>query len=100
MRPAAAQPKWLETRPGKSLKDLARRCRLSPRAESGVALVITLILLSVITFMAVTLLVVNRSQKGLVNTSTDYIIANEGASSANDLAISQILAPIQIGGSK
>jgi Tfp pilus assembly protein PilX len=39
--------------------------------DHGVALVITLVLLSVITFMAVTFLVVSRSQHGSVATETD-----------------------------
>ena len=40
--------------------------RLGAGPEQGVALVITLILLSVITFMAVTFLVFSRSEKGAV----------------------------------
>ena len=41
----------------------------------GVALIITLILLAVITFMAITFLVVSRSEKGSVSVSTDQLTA-------------------------
>ena len=51
----------------------------SPRAtrpsERGVALVITLVLLTVITFMAVTFLVVSSSQHGSVTTETEQATA-------------------------
>src|SRR5258706_4321101 len=40
----------------------------APHSESGIALVITLILLSVIPFMAVTFLVVSRRERGAVTT--------------------------------
>jgi Tfp pilus assembly protein PilX len=42
----------------------SRPAPLTPHSHSGVALVVTLLLLSVITFMVVTFLVVSRSQKG------------------------------------
>src|SRR5882672_8254866 len=50
-------------------------------SERGVALVVTLILLSVITFMAVTFLVVSRSQHGSVATTTDQTTARLAAES-------------------
>ena len=56
--------------------------RRSSGAERGVALVITLILLAVITFMAVTFLVVSRSEKGAVVTTTDQTIARMAADAA------------------
>src|SRR5208282_4584018 len=68
---------------------------LAPRcSERGVALVITLVLLSVITFMAVTFLVVSRSQHGSVATETDQAIARLAADNARERAIAQLLAPI------
>ena len=69
--------------------------RNTPR--SGVALVITLVLLSIITFMAVTFLVVSRSQHGSVATETDLAIARLAADSATERAIADLLAPIQAG---
>src|SRR6266404_3451353 len=90
MRPGVAFPKP----PVSFGKDRAGRFWVSPRTESGVALVITLILLSVITFMAVTFLVVSRSEKGSVVTQTDLVIARDGANSGAERAISEILAPI------
>ncbi len=68
-----------------------------PTARSGVALVITLVLLSIITFMAVTFLVVSRSQHGSVATETDLAIARLAADSATERAIADLLAPIQAG---
>ena len=51
-------------------------------------------LLSVITFMAVTFLVVSRSQHGSVATETDQAIARLAADTARERAIAQLLAPI------
>jgi len=73
----------------------ARPSSLAPRcSERGVALVITLVLLSVITFMAVAFLVVSRSQHGSVATETDQAIARLAADNARERAIAQLLAPI------
>jgi hypothetical protein len=70
----------------------------APRAprpsERGVALVITLVLLTVITFMAVTFLVVSSSQHGSVTTETEQAIARLAADTARERAIAQLLAPI------
>jgi hypothetical protein len=65
-----------------------------PTPHSGVALVITLVLLSVITFMAVTFLVVSRSQHGAVATETDQQIARFAADTARERAIAELIAPI------
>ena len=62
--------------------------------QRAVALVITLVLLSVITFMAVTFLVVSRSQHRSVATGTDQAIARLTADTARERAIAQLLAPI------
>lgn len=56
--------------------------RLKRQRQQGIALVITLILLSVITFTAITFLVLSRAEKGAVSTSTDQHLAKlvtEGA---------------------
>src|ERR1019366_8132752 len=68
----------------------------APRStpQSAVALVITLVLLSVITFMAVTFLVVSRAQHGAVATETDQQIARFAADTARERAIAELLAPI------
>jgi hypothetical protein len=66
--------------------------RITP--HSAVALVITLVLLSIITFMTVTFLVVSRSQHGAVATETDRAIARLAADTARDRAIAELLAPI------
>jgi hypothetical protein len=63
-------------------------------SERGIALVITLIMLSVITFMAITLLVMARGHKTTVTIQTDQAIARF----ANDIAIeraqAELLAPM------
>lgn len=60
--------------------------------EAGVALIITLILLSVITFMAVTFLVVSRGQKSSVGTYTDMAIAREAANAAVERVKAEVIA--------
>src|ERR1035438_3357987 len=68
----------------------------APRStpQSAVALVITLVLLSVITFMAVTFLVVSRAQHGAVATETDQQTARFAADTAVQRAMAELLAPI------
>ena len=75
--------------------------RLHPApSERGVALVITLVLLSIITFMTVTFLVVSRSQQGAVTTDTDQAIARLAADSALEHAKAQLLTPILASGNE
>src|SRR5437879_6046672 len=69
------------------------RISTTPR-ERAVALVITLILLAVITFMAVTFLAVSRRERGSVTTATDQTTAKFAAESGNDRAVAQMLAAI------
>jgi len=72
-------------------RDRQQASHLARPLERGVALVITLVLLSV---MAVTFLVVSRSQHGSVSTETDQTIARLAADTARERAIAQLLAPI------
>src|ERR1043166_1880392 len=62
--------------------------------QSGIVLVITLILLSVITFMAITLLVVTRAQKGTVTTVHDQTTAGLAADTGPERPKMAILAPM------
>src|SRR6059036_3053056 len=62
--------------------------------HSGVALVITLILLSVITFMAVTFLVVSRSEHGSVDTTIDATTARLAKDTGFEAAKLRLLAPM------
>jgi hypothetical protein len=62
--------------------------------RGGMALVITLILLAVITFMAVTFLVVSHSERSAVSTTTDQSISKLAAETALEVAKTEILAPI------
>ena len=64
------------------------------RSQRGVALVVTLLLLSIITFMTVTFLVVSRSQKGSVVTAIDQAIARLAADTALERAKAELLAAI------
>ncbi|HEY5909702.1 MAG TPA: pilus assembly PilX N-terminal domain-containing protein, partial [Verrucomicrobiae bacterium] len=50
--------------------------------HSGVALVVTLILLSIITFMAIAFLVLSHREQSSVVTTTDQTVALQGANSA------------------
>src|SRR4051794_33324935 len=65
-------------------------------SQQGVALVVTLILLSVITFMAVTFLVVSRHERERVTTQSSQsdakFAAEAGLEQAKGLAIATILA--------
>src|SRR5512142_1995946 len=63
-------------------------------SRRGVALIITLILLSVITFMAVTFLVVSRAERSSVGTSTDQTIAREAATAGMERAKAELVASI------
>ncbi len=64
------------------------------KTQAGVALVITLILLSVITFMVVTFLVIGFNQRGATTTHTDQAIAAGAADTAKETALAQAMAMI------
>ena len=64
------------------------------RDERGVALVITLVMLSVITFLAITFLVLSQRERGSVNTTTDQAVAKFTADSALERAKVELLAPM------
>lgn len=63
-------------------------------AQRGVALVVTLIMLSVITFLAIAFLVLSRREKGAVTTATDQTVARLAAETAVERAKIDLLAPI------
>ena len=64
------------------------------RSQEGVALVITLIMLAVITFMAITFLAIARREKGQVATTTDQTIARFTSESGQAQAGARIIASI------
>jgi hypothetical protein len=64
-------------------------------SQSGIALVITLILLAVITFMAVTFLVVSRREGTQVDTLTSQTYAKEAAEAGAQQSMGQIAAQMQ-----
>src|SRR5438477_643894 len=66
----------------------------APTPQSAVALVITLILLAVITFMAVTFLVVSRGEKTSVGTAGEQTAAKLAMQAALDTAIADIQVPM------
>lgn len=72
--------------------DAAARC--PSRAAAGVALIITLIMISVITFMAITFLALSRREKGQVATTTEQLTARLAADAAQERAVAQLLAAI------
>ena len=77
------------------LRGLPLAPRLAPRASrSGVALVITIVLLSVILFLTVAFLALMGREKGAVKTSIDQTTARLGAESAVEHAKSAMIATI------
>src|SRR5215472_1594695 len=64
------------------------------RGRDGVALVITLIMLAVITFMAIAFLVISRSEHGAVATETDQTTAKLGTDNALERAEGELVARI------
>ncbi len=61
-------------------------------SQSGVALVLTLILLSIITFTTVTFLAVSRRERGAVSTTTEQNTAKLAADAAIEHAKARVLA--------
>jgi hypothetical protein len=71
------------------------RCfRPSRHSQRGVALVITLILLSVVTFMAITFLALSRRERSAVSTVTDTASARLAADAALANAEAQVVANV------
>jgi hypothetical protein len=68
--------------------------RNTQHARRGVALVITLILLSVITFMAITFLVVSRGEKSTVGSVTEQTTARLAAEAGLEMAKNGMIVPI------
>src|SRR5688572_3772117 len=66
----------------------------SPANERGVALVITLILLAVITFMAVTFLVISNSQKAAAGTAQQQTVAHNAVAAAEERFVADLAARI------
>jgi hypothetical protein len=87
-----SQPSTLNPQPS--------RCGLQPSAfslqpsQNGVALVITLILLSVVTFMAITFLALSRRERSAVATVTDTASARLAADAALANAEAQVIANV------
>src|ERR1039458_10096852 len=68
--------------------------RVTRHSQSGVALVITLILLSVVTFMAITFLALSRRERSAVSTVTDTASARLAADAALANAEAQVIANV------
>jgi hypothetical protein len=82
-------------RPARRETFVTRHPSLATRhSEKGIALVITLILLSVTLFMAVAFLAISRRERGSVTTSVDTATARLAADSALANAQAQIIAGI------
>ena len=69
-----------------------------PRSRSGVALIVTVIMLSVITFLAVAFLALSGREKGAVKTATDQTTARLAADTALVRAQADVLAGILASG--
>ena len=68
-----------------------RPCR---RSESGVALVVTLIMLSVIAFMSITFLILTQRERGSVTSAANQTDARLAADTALERAKSELMAPV------
>src|SRR5215471_9685937 len=64
------------------------------KSREGVALVITLIMLSVITFIAITFLVLSQRERSSVTTATDQKICRMAADSALDRVMAELTTHI------
>ena len=78
------------TNPGTVGRASSRAVALAPRR--GVALVVTLLMLSVITFLAITFLVLSHRERGAVSTTTDQTTAGFTAEAGMERAKAEILA--------
>src|SRR5208282_5175453 len=67
---------------------------INHKSQQGVALIITVILLAVVTFMALTFLAMSRRERGAVTTTTDTASARLAADDALASAEAQIVANI------
>ncbi len=82
---------------GKSAKSAAANHQssiINHKSQSGVALIITVILLAVVTFMALTFLAVSRRERGAVTTTTDTASARLAADDALASAEAEIVANV------
>jgi hypothetical protein len=78
--------------------DFGLRVSTRPAAERGVALVISLIMLSVITFMAIAFLVLSRGERSSVSTATDQALARLAADNALERAQVEVVTPMLVSG--
>lgn len=62
------------------------------KSQQGVALVVTLILLSIITFLAVAFLALSRRERGAVTTTTEQTLSRLAANAALERAKAQVIA--------
>ena len=68
--------------------------RPSRRRERGIALVVTLLMLSVITFMAIAFLVLSRGERTSTATATDQTLARLAANNALERAQAELVVPM------
>ena len=68
---------------------------MNRKSQTGVALVITLIMLSLVTFMAVTFLFLSRRERGSVTVATDAQTAKLMAQIAGDRAVAETITRMQ-----
>src|SRR5689334_3292361 len=68
-----------------------------PPPEAGVALVITLIMIAVITFLAITFLAIARRERGQVVTTTEQNVARFASEAGVNRATAELIARIIAG---
>lgn len=79
---------------GFRLSAFGLRISTARRGERGIALVITLIMLAVITFMAIAFLVLSRGERTSTATATDQTIARLAANNALERAQAELVLPM------
>ncbi|MHC1762808.1 MAG: hypothetical protein AB9869_00670 [Verrucomicrobiia bacterium] len=96
--PAAAQPSWWRVRAASRLSKRLSGAPAPEKAawlrEDGVALVITLIMLALVTFMAVVFLAISRRERASVTVTGDILSARMMADAALARAQSEIAARV------
>ena len=74
--------------------EVRRRARSDAPYQRGIALVVTLILISVIGFMAITFLVLSQRERGAVSVAASQTDTRLAAETALQTAIAKLLAPV------
>src|SRR5690349_11660764 len=76
------------------------KCRYTVKREKGIALVITLVMLAVVTVMAIVFLAVTRRERSSVKLAEETAVAKDMADAALERAKAEAIAGMNAAGSK